>query len=1029
MQSPVPEKNKEQPVKAVDQQRPDSVLPSPILILLSISLAIFAVEALVMGLLDLLPKQSNFIEAAIDSSLLIVLLSPILYFLLFRPVTKHLQMREQAEAALKKSQETQLRDMLATSLDGYWLVDAHGNFLDVNDAYCRMSGYTREELLAMSISDLDAIENPEDTAARIEGLMKTGSINFETQHRRKDGVVLEIEVSANFVTYEGGQIYGFLRDITARKKAETALHQSEERLHIALEGSGDALWELDFQTGKVNLSSTYREMLGYTESDIGDSLEEWRLLVHPDDLPAAIAEMDKVRAGLTDIFSHERRMRCKDGSWKWILKRGVVTGRDDNGLPLSMIGTNSDITERKQAEDALRLLSEITANAAEGIVLIKASDSTIEYTNRRFELLFGYAPGELIGKHISILNAPTNKTPQETAAEINQQIEKNGVYSGEVLNLKKDGTKIWTFINVSTFNHPRLGALWVTYQSDISERKESEEALRLASMVYQNSSEAIAVTNSNNQILAVNPAFEKMTGYTAEEILGKNPNIMSSGRHDKEFYQQMWKSIIEDGYWQGEMWDKRKNGEIYAKALSINSIKSEDGSVYRYVALFTDVTERKQSEELIWKQANFDTLTGLPNRRMFMDRLQLEITKSERSRLPLALMLIDLDQFKEVNDTLGHAVGDTLLKEAAYRIRSCVRTSDTVARLGGDEFTVILSEIPDSANIEDIGQKIIDKLSEYFMLGNEAAYISASIGITVYPNDASNTDDLMRNADQAMYVAKRNGRNRFCYYTQSLQEAAQKRLRMTNDLRNALGDKQLRVYFQPIINLATGRVYKAEALLRWQHPERGMVSPMDFIPLAEESGLIHEIGDWVFRESVRWAKHWSQKFSNDFQISVNKSPLQFREDSSYSGAWLSHLHELGLSGKHIVVEITEGLLLNAETGVTDKLLSFRDAGIQVAIDDFGTGYSSLSYLKKFDIDYLKIDQSFVRNLTTDKDDMALCEAIIVMAHKLDLKVIAEGVETEEQKVLLTRAGCDYAQGYLLSKPVPPDELEIYLKNL
>ncbi len=898
MHPPVPGKNPDPATKEAAHPRSKLILPSPTFALLAITLSIFIMEILVMALMGHLPQQSEFIEAAIDSTLLIALLSPILYLFLFHPVKQHLRLREQAEATLRKSQETQLKDMLRTSLDGYWMSDAQGHLLEVNDAYCLMSGYSREELLKMCISDVEAIETPEDTAAHLKQLMEMGSVNFETRHRRKDGVLLDIEVSANFAKYDEARVHCFLRNITLRK----------------------------------------------------------------------------------------------------------------------------------QGEEALRLQSEITANAAEGIALIKASDSTIHYTNRRFESLFGYAPGELIGKHISIINAPTDKPPLDTATEIQQQVEKNGECSGELLNLRKDGTTLWTSFHVSTVIHPQLGKLLITYQSDISSRKESEEDLQLAAMVYENSSEAIAVTDANNQIIAVNPAFEEMTGYSEEEILGKNPRVMSSGRHDREFYREMWQSLIRDGYWHGEMWDKRKNGEIYAKALSINTIRNRDGSVHRYVALFSDITERKQSEELIWKQANFDTLTELPNRRMFLDRLEVEAKKSDRSKLPLALLLIDLDQFKEVNDTLGHAVGDTLLKEAAYRIRSCVRTSDTVARLGGDEFTVILSEIPDSANITDITQKIIDRLAEYFNLGHEVVYVSASVGITLYPSDACNIDDLMKNADQAMYVAKQNGRNRYSYYTHSLQEAAQKRLRLMNDLRCALAQNQLKVYFQPIINLATGRIYKAEALLRWQHPERGMVSPMDFIPLAEESGLIHEIGDWVFRESARWAQRWSSQFAGNFQISVNKSPAQFREGSGNSNAWLAHLQELGLSGKHILVEITEGLLLNAEHDITDKLLAFRDAGIQVAIDDFGTGYSSLSYLKKFDIDYLKIDQSFVRNLTTDSNDMALCEAIIVMAHKLGLKVIAEGVETEEQRVLLTRAGCDYAQGYLLSRPIPPEELERYLSQ-
>ncbi len=576
--------------------------------------------------------------------------------------------------------------------------------------------------------------------------------------------------------------------------------------------------------------------------------------------------------------------------------------------------------------------------------------------------------------------------------------------------------QVWTF-------SPKIGQFAVIV-SEITERKKIEQDLQLYSLVLKNSSEGMVVTDAENLIIAVNPAFSKITGYSFEEVRGKNPKMLKSGRHDRAFYHAMWNEITSAGQWQGEIWDKRKDGEIHAKWLTINTIRNDDGTIYRYVALFSDITEKKKSEELIWRQANFDTLTGLPNRDMFRDRLGQEVKKSIRAELPLALLLVDLDQFKEVNDTLGHAVGDMLLIEAAHRISTCVRESDTVARLGGDEFTIVISEISDNTHVEDVAQKIISNLAEPFHLGNEVVYISASIGITLYPNDSIDIDALMKNADQAMYAAKNKGRNRFSYFTPLLQDLAQRRLRLTNDLRGALEAGQFSVHFQPIVALATGRIHKAEALIRWHHSERGMVGPAEFIPLAEEAGLINEIGDWVFKESARWAEHWRKQFAPDFQVSVNKSPVQFRtENQHFSSKWAEHLRELGLPGGNMVIEITEGLLLKADANVTDELLRLRGADIQVAIDDFGTGYSSLSYLKKFNIDYLKIDRSFVNNLETDPDNMALSEAIIVMAHKLGLKVIAEGVETEGQRSLLAGAGCDFAQGYLFSKAIPPEEFE------
>lgn len=555
------------------------------------------------------------------------------------------------------------------------------------------------------------------------------------------------------------------------------------------------------------------------------------------------------------------------------------------------------------------------------------------------------------------------------------------------------------------------------------------EELELAALVFQNSSEGMLVTNADNHIIATNPAFSAITGYSFDEVKGKTPGIFNSGQHDPSFYQQMWRQLKNTDKWQGEVWDKRKDGVVCPRRLTINIIRKKSGQVHRYVAIFVDITDEKQSEELIWKQANFDTLTDLPNRNMFRNRLEQELKKSKRTKLQLALLLIDLDLFKEVNDTLGHDMGDTLLQQATMRINERVRESDTVARLGGDEFVVIMPEISETAHVEDIAEKLVTHLAKPYTIGNEVVYVSASIGITLYPNDATTIDALLKNADQAMYVAKNNGRNRFSYFTQSLQDKAQARLRLSNDLRGALVANQFRIHFQPIVELSTGRICKAEALLRWQHPERGLVSPLDFIPLAEETGLMNAIGDWVFKESASQAKRWNRQLQCDCQISVNLSPVQFRiENLGFVSHWLQYLEEQGLSGKNLVVEITEGLLLNADTIVTDKLLALRDAGIQVAIDDFGTGYSSLSYLKKFNIDYLKIDQTFVRNIETDMNDVALSEAIIVMAHKLGLKVIAEGVETPGQQKILAEAGCDYVQGYLYSKPIPSEEFENLLLN-
>jgi diguanylate cyclase (GGDEF)-like protein len=471
--------------------------------------------------------------------------------------------------------------------------------------------------------------------------------------------------------------------------------------------------------------------------------------------------------------------------------------------------------------------------------------------------------------------------------------------------------------------------------------------------------------------------------------------------------------------------------EAYNASAGIDHIQRTIASLQQKAfSLVREVNERLLIEQAL-RDANFDKLTGLPNRSVLQDRLHMEIRKAHRDKHSLALLFIDLDHFKEINDTLGHHTGDVLLQQVAQRLAMAVRENDTVARLGGDEFTVILSELEDPAMAGQVAEHILQNLSESFRLGTDIAYVSASIGITLCPQDANNVDELLRYADQAMYAAKNMGRNCAAFFKRSMQEAAQKRRRLANELRDAITKRQLRLFYQPIVELPSCNIHKAEALLRWQHPVHGLIGPIEFIPVAEHTGMIIDIGEWVFYEAARHATRW-RKLDPDFQISINVSPSQFQKRRNEQLKWTEHI----IKGRdmrentpsEISVEITEGLLLDASSAVINQLLALRDAGIQVSLDDFGTGYSSLSYLRKFDIDYLKIDQSFVLDLEENPNNLALCEAIIVMAHRLGLKVIAEGVETTQQRDRLQAAMCDFAQGYLFSRPVPAAQFETLLRS-
>jgi diguanylate cyclase (GGDEF)-like protein/PAS domain S-box-containing protein len=732
-------------------------------------------------------------------------------------------------------------------------------------------------------------------------------------------------------------------------------------------------------------------------------------------LPEHLACMD---AG--ELLSSEWMLVRKDGTF---LHVELSSRRLPDGGYLAIA---RDINERKAAEAVLLeqqvIYRAIVETPAAGFWLTDTSGRLLE-VNEAYAQLSGYSRDELQTMHVTDLEA--KETAEETAAHI-ELLLRQGYGRFRTLHRHKDG-RILPVEIVVTLRQDIAGGRFFVFIEDIAEKIRYEEQLKIAATVLETMDQAVVVTDAGNRILTANPALTRITGYTFDELHGKNPQVLASGRHDKDFYRAMWEALMATGHWAGEIWDRKKDGEIYAIWMTINVLRDADGNVSQYIAVFADITEKQRTEELIWHQANFCPLTELPNRRMFHDRLEQEIRQSHRSGERFALLYLDLDHFKEVNDTLGHSMGDALLREAAQRLTACVRETDTVARLGGDEFTLLLPALHSGETVERIIHAILQAFDKPFQLGVETGYVTPSIGVTFFPDDAADAENLLKHADQAMYAAKQQGRNGYHYYTPGMQEKAQFRMRQLRDLRSALANGEFHVYYQPIVDLADQRICKAEALLRWQHPERGLIGPGEFIALAEESGMIMDIGNWVFEVAARQVRQWRERFLPTFQISVNKSPVQFRYDAAGYAGWLSHLQALELPGNSIVVEITESSLMENNQTIENKLYGFRDHGIQVALDDFGTGYSSLAYLKRLDVDYVKIDQSFVRNMTAGSDDLALCEAIIVMAHRLDIKVVAEGVETRQQYDLLRAAGCDYAQGYLFSRPIPADEFERLLR--
>ncbi|MFZ2300290.1 MAG: EAL domain-containing protein [Gallionella sp.] len=822
-------------------------------------------------------------------------------------------------AAHKQAEESLVREsyrnkmLLRTASDGIHILDLEGNVVQVNDAFCRMLGYTASEMLSMNAAQWDAQWTAAQIKANIDALGENASM-LETRHRRRDGSIIDVEISVVKVDIGGQQlVYCSSRDVTERKQAEQALMKSRQRAQHYLDTAGVMLISLDAQGRVQMINRKGCEMLGHSEADILGKNWFENYLHEP------------ARKGVKKVFTQ----------------------------------------------------------------IMDGNIAPVEY----FENDILTAGGDVLT--VAWHNSPL--------------LDESG---------KIDGV--------------------LSSGEDITGRKRAERALMESSerlhAVIETALDAVVQMDDGGVITGWNAQAEKIFGWPREEAIGRMMSETIIPPQYREAHVQGMKRFLSTGAGsilnsRVELLGLRRDGREFPVELAVVPIKASGKTAdkYEFSAFIRDITQKKESEDLIWKQANFDALTGLPNRHMFFDRLAQETRKADRTGLTMALLYIDLDRFKEINDTLGHSMGDKLLVETARRIGACVRETDTVARPGGDEFIIILTELNEASRIDALTQNILHELAEPFQLGSEVVYLSASIGITLYPHDAAGMEELVKNADQAMYAAKNTGRNRFSYFTQSMQQAAQAKLRLANDLRGALASSQFRVYYQPIVELATGRIHKAEALIRWQHPVRGLVSPAEFIPLTEETGLILGIGDWVFRETARQAKRWRALYDPEFQISVNMSPIQFHSADSPCQAWTAYLQELELPGQSLVIEITEGLLLNENTGVKDKLLRFHDTGIQISLDDFGTGYSSLSYLQKFDVDYLKIDQSFTRNLEHGSSNLALSDAIIMMAHRLGMKVIAEGIETETQRTLLDAAGCNYGQGYLFSRPVPAGEFEELLK--
>ncbi|MHB8535456.1 MAG: EAL domain-containing protein [Sulfuricaulis sp.] len=705
------------------------------------------------------------------------------------------------------------------------------------------------------------------------------------------------------------------------------------------------------------------------------------------------------------------------------LLRSAVMFDDHTGTLILEIFV--DLTERKRTEDMLARLGRILDNSTNEIYVFDADTLRFAQVNQGGQRNLGYSLEEL--KTLTPLDLKpdfTKESFESLLAPLRRGETTSLVF--KTRHRRKDGSLYPVEIHLQ-FSRDETPPVFFAIIQDISERQQADTRLHQLSSVVEQTADIILITDRGGVIEYVNPAYEQITGYSQQEVLGKNASVVKSGKHGKVIYEEMWRTILAGRVFRGRLTNRKKDGSLYYEEKTISPLRDASGKITHFVSTGKDITQHLRSEERLHHLAHHDPLTDLPNRVLLQDRLKQAMQDADRLDRLVAVMFLDLDHFKNINDTLGHDIGDTLLIVVAERLTICLRPGDTVSRLGGDEFTITLANVAHVDDVTHVALKILDQFVAPFRIGGRDLFITPSIGITLYPLDEKNDASLLRDADIAMYRAKELGRNQYQFYTPELNVRAARRLEMETGLRQAIERKELILHYQPLVDMKTGRIRGMEALLRWQHPEFGLIPPLDFIPLAEDTGLIVPIGEWVLKTACAQIKAWHDTGFPALQVAVNLSSKQLR-DKNLIAVVQQALGAAGLEARYLDLELTESVLMQDMELASSILKELKTVGVSFSLDDFGTGYSSLGYLKRFPIDYLKIDRSFVHDITIDPVGAGLVQAIIAMANVLKIKVIAEGVETHEQLEFLRRHGCDITQGYYCSPPVDAETFTDLLRD-
>nr|WP_255840544.1 EAL domain-containing protein [Pseudomonas benzenivorans] len=873
-------------------------------------------------------------------------------------------------------------------------------------------------------------------------LENTGQLEMEQRistpqgHERHLWLVLRLPESAEDLR----AVTLSISDVTSRKRIELSLIERERFWSDVVRAVPDTLYVHDVANRRVLFSNHHLGLqLGYSQIELKSMGERfWEHILHPDDSDYywRIRNLQQV-LGDGVLLDSQLRWRHQNGAWRWFSIREQALQRDDTGRVSRLLGIAKDITEQIERSESLRASEQRYRLLAESISdVIFSTDSSLKlnYVSPSVQPVLGFTTEWVLSNGFrSLASNPAQLTdlnqllervrgglgtPQRMA-ELRQQLQPQ-LFVFDCL--RADGRRIPVELRLVPMwdEHGRFEGL-LGVGRDIAQQRRAEKELRMAATVFEHSTAAILVTDPAGYIVQVNKAFSRVSGYSSAQVLDQLPSMLTADRQQASHLQYILGQLNQRGSWEGEVWLKRRSGESFPAWVGITAVQDEEGDLVSYVCFFSDISERKASEQRIHRLAYYDALTQLPNRTLFQDRLHTALQHGERHQQWVVLMFLDLDRFKPINDSLGHAAGDRMLKDVATRLSACVDADDTVARMGGDEFTLLLqSSTSQEAALNraiHVAEQILASLARPFILEGREFFVTASIGIALSPQDGDELSQLMKNADTAMYHAKERGKNNFQFYQADMNASALERLELESDLRHALDLGEFILHYQPQFSGNGQRLTGVEALLRWQHPRRGLVPPDDFIPVLEELGLVGQVGDWVLAEACRQLKEWHLAKIRVPKVSVNLSARQFA-DGDLDRRIAAILEDSGVPPACLELELTESILMQDVTGALGTLADLKALGLCLAIDDFGTGYSSLNYLKQFPIDVLKIDRSFVDGLPDGEQDGQIACAIIAMAHSLNLAVIAEGVETQAQLDFLRVHECDEVQGYLLGRPMP-----------